>query len=368
MISTHTYNFPAIRGIQATREYYVAMCPLNIIPKLFSFDEEETGLSPEIRAQRSLNRSRIPALARYITDNKKDYVFSAITASINGNVKFEPLESKDMKNYLNGTLKVDMSAKLIINDGQHRRAAIEQAIQSEPDLADESIAVVFFIDKGLSKSQQMFSDLNRHAVKPSKSLGILYDHRDDMSNISRFVALKSEAFRGLVEMEKSTLSQGSRKLFTLSAIHSGCQALLEPLKIKNYEESVKLCNDYWDTVANQFDDWKLARDSKISSREIRLEKVHANAITLQCFGIIGSQILVQNTNDWKNILTKLQDIDWHRSNAEIWEGRMMQGGRISKTNSSITLTVNIIKKYLGLGLTESEKKLEDAYCKKEGNK
>ena len=46
----------------------------------------------------------------------------------------------------------------------------------------------------------------------------------------------------------------------------------------------------------------------------------------------------------------------------------MQGGRISKTNSSITLTVNIIKKYLGLGLTESEKKLEDAYCKKEGNR
>lgn len=365
MASTHTYNFPAIRGIQATREYYVAMCPLNIIPKLFSFDEEESGLSAEVRAQRILNKGRIPELARYITNNKEDYVFSAITASINGKVKFEPLETKNIKNSLNGTLKVDMSAKLIINDGQHRRAAIEQAIKTEPDLADESIAVVFFIDKGLSKSQQMFSDLNRHAVKPSRSLGLLYDHRNDMAKISKLVALQSEAFRGLVETERSTLSERSQKLFTLSAIYTGCQALLEPLKIKDYEESVKLCQDYWNSVASQFNDWKLVRDSKISAGEIRKDKVHTHAISLQCFGIIGSQL--QNTNGWKDILTRLKDIDWSRSNAETWEGRIMQGGKISKTNSSVTLTVNILKKYLGLELTESEKKIEEAYLKKDGN-
>src|SRR5437870_9539 len=33
------YVFPAIRGIQARREYYVSMCPLRLIPKLFLFDE-----------------------------------------------------------------------------------------------------------------------------------------------------------------------------------------------------------------------------------------------------------------------------------------------------------------------------------------
>jgi len=51
------YIFPSIRGIQAGREYYVSMCPLHLIPKIFLFDEDE--LKPELRAQRTINRPRL---------------------------------------------------------------------------------------------------------------------------------------------------------------------------------------------------------------------------------------------------------------------------------------------------------------------
>ena len=53
--SEFEYVFPAIRGIQAGHEYYVTMCPLRLIPRLFVFDEDE--LPPEMRAQRSLNKA-----------------------------------------------------------------------------------------------------------------------------------------------------------------------------------------------------------------------------------------------------------------------------------------------------------------------
>ena len=76
------YAFPAIRGIQAGREYYISMCPLRLIPKIFLFDEDE--MVPELRAQRSLIRARIPEITQYILDHPRDYVFSAITASIDG--------------------------------------------------------------------------------------------------------------------------------------------------------------------------------------------------------------------------------------------------------------------------------------------
>ena len=142
MSTTFGYIFPAIRGIQASREYYVAMCPLHVIPKIFLFDEEE--LAPEVRAQRILNKGRIPELTKYIVENKNDYVFSAITASIDGEVEFEPIDPEAKYTSLNGVLKISMNARFIINDGQHRRAAIEQALKSEPGLGDESIAVVFF--------------------------------------------------------------------------------------------------------------------------------------------------------------------------------------------------------------------------------
>ena len=354
--------FPAIRGIQAAREYYVAMCPLKLIPRLFTFDEEDSSLSPEIRAQRILNKGRIPELAKYVVNNKKDYVFSAITASIDGNVKFEPIDA----NSKHGDLIISMHASFLINDGQHRRAAIEEAIKQEPSLGRETIAVVFFIDRGLERSQQMFADLNRHAVKPSRSLGLLYDHRDDMAKISRLIAIKADAFKGLVEMEKSSLSERSGKLFTLSAIHTGCQALLEPLKINDYETAHKICEEYWNEVAKQFDDWKQVQNSKILSSDVRQEKMHTHAISLQSFGIIGSQLLKNNKQDWKKIISKLNKIDWRRSNVEAWEGRTLVRGRIAKTITSIILTVNYIKKFLDMKLTDEEKHVEEEYVK--GNK
>ena len=51
-MSNFEYTFPSIRGIQAGREYYISMCPLRLIPRIFLFDDEE--LTPELRAQTAL--------------------------------------------------------------------------------------------------------------------------------------------------------------------------------------------------------------------------------------------------------------------------------------------------------------------------
>jgi DNA sulfur modification protein DndB len=75
MADSFSYVFPAIRGVQAGREYYVSMCPMRLLPKLFRFDDEE--LVPELRAQRSLNKARIPDISRYIIGNKESYTFSS---------------------------------------------------------------------------------------------------------------------------------------------------------------------------------------------------------------------------------------------------------------------------------------------------
>ena len=358
MANTYEYNFPAIRGIQAGREYYVAMCPLKLIPKIFLFDEEE--LTPELRAQRVLNRARVPEMSRYITQNQSDYVFSAITASIDGEVEFCTINDKSARS-LNGTLKINMDAKFIINDGQHRRAAIEMAIREEQKLGDESIAVVFFVDKGLSRSQQMFADLNRHAIRPSRSLGLLYDHRNDMSQIAKLVALKSSAFIRLVEMERSTLSERSRKLFTLSAIYSACQALLDNSSVDEINAASEICISYWSEVAKFIPEWGLVKTGRLTAGEVRKDMIHSHAIALQALGMAGSQLLLEQPTSWKDNISALLGFDWSRSNAKLWEGRTLIAGRVSKSSSNVTLTANLIKQRLGLTLSPEEKRLEDAY-------
>ena len=355
------YVFPAIRGVQASREYYISMCPLRLIPKIFLFDEEE--LVPELRAQRVLNKARVPEIARYITRNRAGYIFSAITASIDAEVQFEPLASGAEGSRV-GLLHIPMKARFIINDGQHRRAAIEIALRETPDLGDETIAVVFFLDIGLKRCQQMFADLNRYAVRPSRSIGVLYDHRDEPAELARLVVLRSPLFRDVVEMERSTLSMRSRKLFTLSAIYNATSALVAGMENgQEFEAKRELASSYWDEVAKHFPEWHLVRERKITAGEVRQEYIHSHGIVLQALGKAGCALIGHSNGQWKTKLKALKKINWARSNTKFWEGRAMLGGRVQKADQNVTLTTNLIKKFLSLELSPEERRVEEAYIR-----
>ena len=350
MNQTFEYVFPSIKGIQAGNEYYVAMCPLGVIPKIFNFNESE--LRPELRSQRVLNENRIPEMTRYILDNE-NYVFSALTASISDDVQFDQIE-QNISNI--GLLHIPMTSEFIINDGQHRRAAIEQALKEKPELVDETIAVVFFLDPELERCQQMFTDLNKHAIRTSRSLNILYDHRDDLSAISREVVFNTEIFKNLVEMEKSSLSQRSRKLFTLSSIYSAHKALFKDLS-PSYNDAVSFAQELWTIVGSSLLDWGSVASGEVSSSHIRSEYLHSHGIVIHALGIIGNE-LIKNKESFQ-IFEKLNTIDWSRENTTIWEGRAMVAGRVQKSSSHILLTASYIKECLGLQKTESEKEIED---------
>jgi DNA sulfur modification protein DndB len=351
------YTFPAIRGIQAGREYYTTMCPLRLIPKIFLFDEEEMPVA--MRAQRTLNKNRLPEMSRYILDNPEDYCFSAITASIDSAVSFEALGGTGEVSRI-GLLRVPMDARFIINDGQHRRAAVEQALRENPDLGSETIAVVFFLDHGLARCQQMFADLNRYAIRPSKSIGVLYDHRDDKANLTRLMVLKSPFFKDIVEFESSTLSPRSRKLFTLSALYNANADLLDNLEIQNSEQAASRATEYWNEVSKYIPEWEHVRQRKTTAGEIRQEFIHSHGIVLQSLGQVGNTLLREHPEDWKKRLADIAKINWRRDNSKTWEGRAMVGGRVTKGTQNVVLTTNVIKKFLKLSLSPMEQRAEGA--------
>ena len=357
-MSGFEYVFPSIRGIQAGREYYISMCPVRLIPRIFLFDEDE--LRPELRAQRSLNKQRVPEMARYILKNPKAYTFSALTASIDGKVKFEPAGDTDDERNL-GRLRIPMNARFVINDGQHRRAAIEAALTENPDLGDETISVVFFLDVGLKRCQQMFADLNRYAVRPTTSLGLLYDHRDDDAQLAKAVVAGVSVFDGLTETERSTISNRSIKLFTLSGIYNATQSLLQGLELETVEDKLTTAVEYWSEVATHVPDWQLAHDRKLSAADLRRDFIHAHTLALAALARVGNTLLSKHKKGWKGKLKKLSSLDWSRSNSKQWEGRAMNAGRLSKRNVNVTLTGNLIKKHLGLTLTAEEQELEQDF-------
>ncbi|MGI0016141.1 MAG: DNA sulfur modification protein DndB, partial [Nitrososphaera sp.] len=313
---------------------------------------------PDLRAQRVLNKARIPQLVSYITDNPKDYVFSSITASIDGRIDFRPINETEETKI--GLLIVPMSARLIINDGQHRRAAIEEALKIMPEMGKETISVVFFVDNGLKRSQQMFADLNKHAIRPTASLGILYDHKDPVSRLVLRIAQVVPLFKNRIELERTTISNRSLKLFTLSNVYQATRTLLgkRGLRAKVTQDEEDLAAEFWNEVAKQIPEWQMLMENKVSSGELRKQFVHAHGIILQGLGVTGHDLIARYPANWKPKLQGLKKIDWSRSNAKIWEGRAMIGGRISKSPMNITLTANYLKQAVGLDLTPEEKKAE----------
>jgi DNA sulfur modification protein DndB len=348
MSYNYSYTFPALRGLQAGQIYYVAMCPLKLLPKLFLFDEAE--VPPELRAQRTLNAARIPEIARYMVHNRRDYAFSAITVSIDGEVE-------DI-----GKLVISMTARFIINDGQHRRAAIEMALAEQPDLADETIAVVFYLDAGLKRSQQLFADLNKHAIRPTKSIGILYDYRDPLSCLVRDLIDRIPLFKDFTEKEKTTISNRSTKLFTMSGIYQATGALLgkdkgDPIR----PAEADMARSFWSELANVIPEWGQVLTRQASSAELRRDYVHAHSVTLHAMGLAGRDLLQLHPSDWQQRIKGLRQLDWSRSNTHLWEGRAMSGGQMSKARQNVQLTANLIKTYLGLPLLPDAARLEDGF-------
>lgn len=350
-----TYNFPAVKGIQAGREYFISMVPLKLLTRLFPAEEEI--VLPEYRAQRRINEIRIPEIKQYILKNRDSYVFSALSASIDGEFRFIPSVHDDI-----GVLEVDMEAVFLINDGQHRKAAIEAALQEDRSLENETISIVFFRDDGLARSQQMFTDLNKHAVKTSNSLATLYDTRDEIAVATKNVIDAIPFFARYTDKERDVLGKNSSSLFTLNMIYKANQKILHGPRCSN--EDVAFLLKFWKLVANNITEWQEVYDKTLTKKALRENYIVALAITISAFGKLGRCFYDDRKLNMADYLYKLQKIDWLRSN-KMWVNRAIrENGKVLFSEEAVALTCALIKMEIGLPLTKEEKQKEKQFTEK----
>lgn len=342
-----TYTFPAVKGVQAKQTYFVSMVPLKLLQRLFVVESDD--IEPEFRAQRKINQSRIPLIASYITANRKNYVFSALAASVDGGFSFRPYEPKGNI----GVLEIEMTATILLNDGQHRKAAIEQALLEDPSLENETISVVFYHDRGLSQSQQMFTDFNKHAVITSRSLNTLYDIRDSLAILTRKIVKAIPFFNKYTELQKDNLGKYSGKLFTLNNMYRANRVLAKGFDLDEVTQDDFI--DFWNEIVTNIIEWGELESGNLSKKSLREEFVVTQGTVLLAFGELGHHLMSHHRSDYASYLAKLKQIDWSRSNI-MWRRAMMREGRIIKSRTSVQLTYMIIKQKIGLPLTATEKR------------
>src|SRR5439155_12012453 len=100
-----------------------------------------------------------------------------------------------------GVLTLDGTEYITPLDGQHRLAAVKEAITENPLLLKETISVIFLSHKNIMRSQQLFSDLNRHAKPTTKTINILFEHRGFFERVAKEAASRSKVLGDRVNLE-----------------------------------------------------------------------------------------------------------------------------------------------------------------------
>jgi len=277
-----------------------------------------------------------------------------------------------------GILTLNQDDPLIIVDGQHRLGGIDKAIDLEPELRNDSIAVVLFPYIDLRANQQLFSDLNRTQKPPTKSLNILFDYRDVKNRVVQEVAQRVSVLKNRVNMELASVAKSPTEMFTLAGVYQATTPMIkaayigglveEELKGENKlenekgneDEYVEFLVDAWEFIAEQFPEWgKVARD-EMDIAQHRQNYLHWNSGVISSIGEFVGIAIRQRGADWKDAvktaLTHPDNGNWRRDMTQ-WQGLVLAGKQVLPRSAVRFQLIAYLKVKAGLELTEGEKEV-----------
>ncbi len=339
-------TYPAIKGVQAGKEYYTIMVPLGDLQELFESDDV---LNQEAHAQRQLKEARLPKISDYIVNNRSNYVFSSLAASTDGDVQFRPVNG----NGLIGEIEM-RDVKLRINDGQHRRAGIIRAIKEDASLINETISIVLYTDADIARSKQMFVDLNKNAVKACHSISESFDSRDAVSICTQKMIDEIDFLRKYTDRETDNLGKTSRCLYTF---HVFIQANKEILgKDIDIEKDTAFLTSYWRWVFDNITPLQTYIEGNLTKDKLREDYLCTKNVMIKALGIVGQYFYNNKATDFSEYSDAFRGISWKRT-AGIWRNRVVKSKTqkiITNTKASKSAAIKI-KEILGLPLTRAER-------------
>lgn len=351
-----TYSFPAVKGIQATKEFYIAQVPFKYLVKFFTFADE--NLSADLRAQRKVNLKHANDISDYVIENRESYVLPSLTVSVNAAMQFETVNISGLADRL-GVLRIPVDATLLINDGQHRRMSAETFIQLDKTLGDETIPVVFYFDEGLAHSKQMFADLNANISKPSAAINALYNLRNPFNRFVIDALARHPSIDKLVDKEKTTIGAKSENLWSLVHWKNFAEKLLnvsEAAFADLDDESIEPLKQFFDVVVgnlrNTFRLLDLVMTGVMAAETLRAEHILGHAVFLESLGLALNPLLRCDQAEISRVMENLAAIALNKD-AEQWNNRCIVAGRMIKNSDSVKLTAAYLREVMELSISES---------------
>ena len=268
-----TTTVAAIKGRIGKTDYYQANISARelvaiAIPASELSDWDSWSMSERIQRDVSLNRIR-EELLPYLAFSKDRFYGSLIITVIEADTfKFEPLEKVSptipaaYQSEIGsiGFLIID-GGQLVALDGQHRLVGLRELITNPyfsseivKGAADDDVCVMFVQHESLESTRRIFNKVNRHARPTTPSDNIITSEDDGYAIIARWLTemdpppgvrtprppLNWLNRNGdpIVEWKRTTLTQNSPSLTTLTAVYKTVQSILIANGLPKFSDSI----------------------------------------------------------------------------------------------------------------------------------
>lgn len=192
--------------------------------------------------QRPESKRRLPEIADYVKGG--DGYFSAAVLTVSRT------NDDDVSILDDGALIIEPSAKIVVNDGQHRIAGIKRAIAEglDNERLDDDLPVLIYVDLAQNEQRQLFADINLHAAKPPRAIGLSFDDRKLVVTFAKELVKSTPAFAGHVNFIKTKIGAKDAETFTFATIVDAVSAMFDDLTPETYQERLAEAVEFWSNM------------------------------------------------------------------------------------------------------------------------
>jgi DNA sulfur modification protein DndB len=353
----NSFQIPVIQSVQGGQIYYSGVVTYKQLIELFVFNEEDDD--EELKAQRSIKPKRAKEIADYIIKNAMEYVIPPVIATVGHEHDFNPIDEASGL----GFLIIPEGVHVYLCDGQHRREGIKEVLKimgADSELMRETVPVTFYVTEDVERERQIFADINGTPVKIQKSL-LGFFQKNPSSDIARKVMANIPFVNKGMELQKTSLTKTSQKMFTFNTFSSSIGYLIDGIKVEKQEEYAIA---YWNMLCKHIPLWVEVQNKTKKAPELRENTLITHGVMVQALGLLGANIfrkcfVLSNASKEEKLkaieecVSRLAEVDFYKGN-ENWVV-LWDGGRVKTASDNQKLASIYLGILVGLGLSSQDK-------------
>jgi len=334
---------PIIRFRQGNREFLQGVLPVNFVTRHFDSKPASKGASiaeAEKATNRPLLEDHVKAISKYLVENAGNtYILPPLSVNIHSIrwLRFYTTNSDEVITF--GYLYLSPSTTYTITDGQHRLAALVEAMAQLPQeikdqFGENGIPVMISLESDVRQAHQDFADCSRVRPLPPALLAT-YDRRNPGNRLFLDLIDRCPIFRDKIESTSKSIAKTSTNLFTANQVKGYVKAWLLRSwsgSVEQYEEDIQRLIStqqlqdqrlaelvaFTTALTEEIPVWReiaaITQEKRTKILDIRSgQYVCLEGEGLVILGYIGNELLSYVPDNWREYVRRLGSINWQES-------------------------------------------------------